>query len=105
VIEQMRTEPAFKDLILGPLEIHGVDKILEPGVLLRGRIKTLPHKQWGVGREANKRIRTSFARHGVLLSNRELNVRFEGTSSEDKAFNREELKAIVREVLRESQKG
>jgi moderate conductance mechanosensitive channel len=55
-----------KDLILGPLEVHGVDKILEPGVLLRGRIKTLPHKQWGVGREANKRIRTKLRpEHGV----------------------------------------
>jgi len=100
VIEQMRKEDAYTNLILGALEIQGVDRIVEPGVLIRGRIKTLPHKQWGIGREANKRIRTKFAECGVLLANRELNVRFEGGNP-----SREELKAIIREVLRESEKS
>lgn len=102
VIEQMRTEPAYANLILGPLEIHGVDKILEQGVVLRGRIKTLPHKQWGVGREANKRIRQKFAELGVHLANRELTIHIEG---EMKNFSRDELKTIIREVLRESEGG
>lgn len=102
VIEQMRGEAAYAETILGPLEIHGVDKILESGVMIRGRIKTLPHKQWGVGREANKRMRAMFAQCGVALANRELNVRFEGGNSD--SHSREELKAVIREVLRETQK-
>ncbi len=101
VIETMRKEPAFEPLILGPLEVHGVDKILEPGVVIRGRIKTLPHKQWGVGREANKRMRVKFAACGVALANRELNVRFEGAAG---GQSRDELKALIREVLRETER-
>ena len=100
VIEQMRTESAYANLILAPLEIHGVDKIMEQGVVLRGRIKTLPHKQWGVGREANKRIRQKFAELGVHLANRELTIHIEG---ETKKFSKDELKTIIREVLRESE--
>jgi small conductance mechanosensitive channel len=102
VIERMRTEDAYKHFILAPLEIYGLDRILEQGVVIKGRIKTIPHKQWGVGREAVKRMRRAFAEGGVALATRELSVRFEGGAGA-KEFSREELKEIVREVLRESQ--
>ncbi len=45
----------------------GVDRLTTTGVQLKARIKTLPMKQWTVGREMNRRIWTQFAAAGVDL--------------------------------------
>jgi len=46
----------FKPHILAPMEVYGVDAI-EPGqFVVKGRIKTVPLKQWTVGRELRRRI-------------------------------------------------
>ena len=52
----------FKPHILEPLEVYGVDAF-EPGQLvIKARIKTVPLKQWLVGRELRKRIARVFTR-------------------------------------------
>lgn len=98
VIEQMRKEDPYKSTILAPLEIHGVDRILEQGIVLRGRLKTTPHKQWAAGREANKRILAEFERAGIQIASREWNIRMDGGGE---GLRREELKVLIREVLRD----
>jgi small conductance mechanosensitive channel len=103
-VDDMRKEPAFEKFILAPADLYGVDRIVEQGVVIRGRIKTLPHKQWGVGREANKRIRARFAECGVKLASREVGVRMESGKA-DALPSREELKAVIREVLRENERS
>jgi len=120
VIDQMREEEAYKGQFLAPLEIYGVDRIIEQGVVLRARIKTQPHKQWGIGREANKRIRAQFAQNGIPLAAREWNVNFSGGGTGIPAsapglaaaappavsqMNRDELKSLIREILREDPKA
>jgi small conductance mechanosensitive channel len=53
--------------ILEPLEVYGVDAF-EPGQLVvKGRIKTVPLKQWLVGRELRKRIVRRFAERGIPM--------------------------------------
>jgi moderate conductance mechanosensitive channel len=60
-------DPAFQPHILEPIEIYGVDG-WEPGQLtLKGRIKTVPLKQWTVGRELRKRIAHEFKTRGVIV--------------------------------------
>ena len=54
-------EPGFAALILEPLEVLGVDAFKATEVTLRFRIKTLPMKQWDVGRELRRRIKKAFA--------------------------------------------
>jgi small-conductance mechanosensitive channel len=57
----------FTPHILEPLEIYGVDAF-EPGQLvLKARIKTVPLKQWQVGRELRKQIAKTFAERGIKL--------------------------------------
>jgi small conductance mechanosensitive channel len=57
----------FKPHILEPLDVLGVDSF-EPGQLvIKARIKTVPLKQWVVGRELRKRIAKTFAERGVRL--------------------------------------
>ena len=101
VIDQMRKEDPYKATILGPLEIHGLDRILEQGIVLRGRLKTSPHKQWAAGREANKRILAEFERAGIKMASREWSIRMDGGGSSNDSMKRDELKTLIREVLRD----
>lgn len=102
VIDEMRLEPPYKDVILAPLEIYGVDRVMEQGINIRGRIKTLPHKQWGVGREANKRFLARFAVAGISLSSRLVNIKVDGHETTTGSLNRDDIKNLIREVLEES---
>lgn len=65
--EEMRADEAYKDLILEPIEILGVDKFADSAVIIKARIKTLPIKQWAVGREFNRRMKIRFDKEGVEI--------------------------------------
>jgi len=60
VVDDMMADENYKDLILEQPEIFGVDKLDDSAVVIKGRIKTLPIKQWGVGREFLRRIKLAF---------------------------------------------
>jgi small conductance mechanosensitive channel len=63
----LKSDPAFADFILEPIEVLGVDRLGDSGVVLKARIKTAPIKQWVVGREYNRRIKLAFDREGVEI--------------------------------------
>lgn len=52
----LREDPDFHTAILEPVEILGVDRLTDAGIVLRFRMKTVPAQQWRVGREMNRRI-------------------------------------------------
>ncbi|HAR94754.1 MAG TPA: mechanosensitive ion channel family protein [Deltaproteobacteria bacterium] len=60
VDEELRNDPEYKDDILEPLEILGVDQFAASAVVIRARTTTLPIKQWRVGREFNRRLKKRF---------------------------------------------
>ena len=63
--DAVRADPAFAGVILAPIDIAGVDKVSESGVLLKARMRTTPGKQWSVQREYLRRIRLAFEREGI----------------------------------------
>ena len=65
VDRDLRNDPKFAPLILQPAQIHGVVGFSDWAMQLRIQIKTLPQKQWGVGREFRKRLRMALNRHGI----------------------------------------
>jgi small-conductance mechanosensitive channel len=65
VAEEMKADPAFGSLMLGTFEVLGVDALGASTVTLKGRIKTLPGKQWTIGREFNRRIKVAFPAAGI----------------------------------------
>lgn len=67
VDEDMRNDDEFKMLILAPIEIVGVDKFADNAVVIKARIKTLPIKQWAVGREFNRRMKMVFDKKGIEI--------------------------------------
>ncbi|WP_395646565.1 mechanosensitive ion channel family protein [Terricaulis sp.] len=58
-------DPRFAGVALAPLEIAGVDKISDAGIVLKGRIRTAPGQQWALGREFLRRIKIAFDEGGV----------------------------------------
>ncbi|OGQ11516.1 MAG: mechanosensitive ion channel protein MscS [Deltaproteobacteria bacterium RBG_19FT_COMBO_46_12] len=60
VDEELRSDPDYKDEILEPIEILGLDQFANSGVIVKARTTTLPIKQWRVGREFNRRLKKKF---------------------------------------------
>lgn len=67
VVEEMRTEERYGPSILEPVEILGVDDFADSAVVIKLRIKTLPSKQWEVGREFRRRLKYRFDREGIEM--------------------------------------
>ncbi len=63
--DAIRADPAYQADVLEALDIQGVDKLVDGGLVLRARIKTRPGRQWAVGREFNRRIAAELTAAGV----------------------------------------
>jgi len=67
VADTLMVDPAFKDKILQPIEILGVDAFQDSAVVIKARIKTLPSQQWSVGREYRRRLKMAFDAKGIEI--------------------------------------
>ena len=104
---EIQKDPELGAFMLEPVEIIGVDQLGESVVIVKARVKTLPGRQWSVGREMNRRIKQRFDAEQVETPFPRLNVFVNDGASrmpiDDEV--RRELKAIVREVLDERAAG
>lgn len=64
---ELQEDPEYKDSILEPIELMGVDKFGDSAVVIKARIKTQPVKQWMIGREFNRRIKLAFDQAGIEI--------------------------------------
>jgi small conductance mechanosensitive channel len=64
---ELAADPGFGASILAPLEVLGVDDFGDSQVVIKIRIKTLPLKQWEVGRELRRRIKKAFDARGIEI--------------------------------------
>ena len=67
VAEDLRSDDAFKDRILEPMEIMGVDAFADSAVIIKARLKTKPIQQWSVGREYRRRLKKAFDAKGIEI--------------------------------------
>jgi small conductance mechanosensitive channel len=65
IADELSREAKYGASMLQPLEVIGVDDFTESKVVIKVRIKTLPLKQWEVGREFRRRIKKRFDSDGV----------------------------------------
>lgn len=63
----MKKDEKFMQLMLDEPEIFGVDKFDDSAVIIKGRIKTKPIKQWVVGREYLRRIKLAFDENNIEI--------------------------------------
>lgn len=73
---EMRQDPHYGSLMVSDVEIFGVDKFADSAVVIKGRTKTLPIKQWEVGREYQRRVKKAFDTAGIEIPFPHLSVYF-----------------------------
>jgi small-conductance mechanosensitive channel len=60
VDEELRNDPNYKEMIIHPIEVFGLDQFADSAVIIRARTTTKPQKQWRIGREFNRRLKKKF---------------------------------------------
>ena len=60
VDNELRKDPDFKEDILEPIEIFGLDEFADSALVIKARTTTKPLKQWRIKREFNKRLKKKF---------------------------------------------
>jgi len=64
---ELRADPHFGPNLIEDVEVFGVDAFADSAVVIKGRLKTRPIKQWEVGREFRRRLKQAFDREGVEI--------------------------------------
>lgn len=80
----LRKDVTFGRSILEDVDIFGVDKFADSAVIIKGRIKTKPIKQWEVGREFLRRVKYAFDKNNIEIPFPHRSVYF---GEKSKAFN------------------
>ena len=81
VARELMIDPAYAASILEPLEVLGVDAFKANEVTLRFRMKTLPTKQWEVGRELRRRIKKTFDAQGIAIPGPQMTIRLKSDAA------------------------
>ena len=63
----MAAEDEWKSRLDGSPEVQGVQSLGDNGVTLRVLLRTLPGRQWEVGREFRRRIKDRFDREQIEI--------------------------------------
>ncbi|MGO8917370.1 MAG: mechanosensitive ion channel domain-containing protein, partial [Stellaceae bacterium] len=67
VADGMRQDPDWAPSIVEPLDVIGVDRFTDTAMVIRARLKTVPLRQFPVGREFNRRMKKAFDQHGIEM--------------------------------------
>ncbi len=65
--EELRNDPEYQSIILGPLEVFGLDRFEDSAIIVRIRFVTKPLRQWGVKREFYRRMKRVFDERGIEI--------------------------------------
>ncbi len=68
VASDLRQDPVIGPFIVAEMEPIGVNALGPTTVQVQARIKTLPLRQWSVGREFNRRVKVALAAAGIQIA-------------------------------------
>jgi small conductance mechanosensitive channel len=80
----MREDEKYGEFMLEDPDIFGVDKFGDSSVVIKGRIRTKPIRQWEVGREFLRRIKLAFDENNIEIPFPHRSIYF---GEKSKAFN------------------
>lgn len=67
ISKEIRAEPKWAALIRDDIDVWGIEKLADSGVMMQARVKTEPSGRWAVAREFNRRIKQRFEATGIHL--------------------------------------
>jgi small conductance mechanosensitive channel len=62
---KLAADSTFRDSVLEPVEVTGIEALGDAQVTIRTRIKTVPLRQWDVARDFRRRIKNAFDQAGI----------------------------------------
>ncbi len=62
---KLAADSTFRDSVLEPVDVTGIEALGDAQVTIRTRIKTVPLRQWDVAREFRRRIKIAFDQAGI----------------------------------------
>jgi small-conductance mechanosensitive channel len=65
--DRLMQDPAQAAVILGDFDMQGIIAFADSAVVVRGRIRTMAGKQWGVGRAYNELVKQVFDERGIEI--------------------------------------
>lgn len=65
--KELLEDETFGPLMVDDVEIFGVDDFADSAVIIKGRLRTKPIKQWDVGREYRRRLKYRFDAEGIEI--------------------------------------
>ncbi|MBF2027588.1 MAG: mechanosensitive ion channel family protein [Oscillatoriales cyanobacterium C42_A2020_001] len=81
IAQQLYQEPGWRDRMIEPPEVLGVEQLSHTGTLIRVWIKTKPLEQWPVGREFRRRVRHALDSHQIRIGTPQQILRYEEEES------------------------
>ena len=94
-------DPDWKDQILEPLEVLGLDRFEDSAIVIKMRVKTDVGKQWAVGREMNRRIKKRFDEEGIEIPFPHRTVLLADGSRTPPLLLDDSARAEIRQIVRE----
>jgi small conductance mechanosensitive channel len=92
----MREDKKFGKSMIEDLDIFGVDKFGDSSIVIKGRIKTKPIKQWEVGREFLRRVKYAFDENNIEIPFPHQSIYF---GEKSKPFNLQLLEKVQNQAL------
>ncbi|MFO8067233.1 MAG: mechanosensitive ion channel family protein [Bacteroidales bacterium] len=65
--EELKNDEEFKDIIIEPIEVFGLNDFGDSALVIKARLKTKPIQQWTVGREYRKRLKVAFDKNNIEI--------------------------------------
>lgn len=65
--DEIQNDSKFKDKIIEPIEIFGLDEFADSSIVIKARLKTKPSEQWAVGREYRERLKYAFDQNNIEI--------------------------------------
>ncbi len=65
--DELQEDPDFGSDILEPMEVFGLDAFGDSAIIIKARLKTKPIKQWTIGREYRKRLKSAFDEQNIEI--------------------------------------
>ncbi|MBW6397145.1 mechanosensitive ion channel [Roseomonas sp. HJA6] len=67
IAAELREDVKWRPVIRDDLDILGVERLADSGVVIRVRLKTDPSQRWAIARELNRRIKRRFDELGIEI--------------------------------------
>ena len=65
--EELQNDEKFKDMLIEPVDVLGLNEFAESSLKIKVRIRTVPLSQWMIGREYRRRLKYAFDENNIEI--------------------------------------